>query len=428
MSTNDFDVSDADRSELATALAGHVADLADGASVIVVRDDDPDQHPLIEFRLTSARRIRATIDGEAIGATGIAANDHVGETLAALGWRHLPTKREYIAEAGRKGADELAQTVVETLREVWGRTGSSVVLVDPEAPESDPEEAVEPEASPHLSAVPDLVEETEQVAESEPPAEPAESVTSAAPEVVGCSFEIPPVFPNDPENLLALAHAALSALMETHLPIDDGAIVLSAPGGPRTRVSTTGRGFWLRFTAQITDRLPAPAALGELLVEHCARWPEVAILAGDDGVFAERIIESTVFHPLTLELMLPDWLDFVGGTLPRYIADLKPAGAEPHPSTPTIPPALQVLLAEHTDDQPLTAERIAEFCAGRPVRLRSHLEACRTVADGWRAIAQDLRANGADDEADVYAEMQQQFEGFAGLIDAAIVMVEVERT
>lgn len=398
MSTNEFNDLDPTWSEFTTSLTDCLADLASGESVVVVRLDDPDRHPLVTFRSTSAHRVRATVAVGPIGqaTTGAGGQDgevgEIGETLTSLGWKFLPTKGEYIAEVGRKSAGRVVETVELTLQQVWGIAEPSLLdVIDPAAPAPAPAPAESPSPSSWS---------------------------------VECTNAIPPVAPRDHEHLLALAHATLSSVTDTRLTIDEGVLTLPAAGGSATRVSVADRGLRLRFTVPISDQLPDPAALGALLVDHCAQWPEIAILAGEEGVRAERSIDCSVFHPIMLERMLPDWRSFVADTVPRHVAQLNPAGAVSHSPGLTIPPALHALLSEHTEDQPLTAERIVERSNGRLSRLHGHLHACREAAAGWRSAAVALRESGADDDADQLAEMQHEFDGFALLIEAAIALVE----
>ncbi|MGV9709931.1 TY-Chap domain-containing protein [Gordonia sp. NPDC003424] len=423
MSTNDFDDAVGTAwSEFADSLAERLASLRLGEPLIVARADDPARRALLEFGVTSAKRVRCTVLDRNI-TEGLDGDQCL---LLELGWRFLPKKNEYILEAGRRGIDDLLDLVAATWREIWEYAGPTFVdPFDVEPPSFDAPDR-------RLSAVPDLPDDLDAAAATEPattagpttpePTTPGPTAPQPMAESTsGSGNDIPTMFPTDDEHLLALAHATLCSLTGRTLTIEDGSIVLPSPRGDKSRVAVIDGAARLRLTVPLTDGPIDTALLGEFVAEHSGQWPQIALVADRTHVYAQRTVDCAVFHPITLDRVLPEWLELVDGRVPAFRAQLNPPATKAHStSTRSMPSGLQAILALHSDEQPLTPAHILELTDGRVSRLHEYHRFCRDAAIEWRSTAGTLRADGADDDAEVHDEMAREFAAFADRLEEAI--------
>ncbi|MBY4573281.1 hypothetical protein ACN94_06720 [Gordonia paraffinivorans] len=205
----------------------------------------------------------------------------------------------------------------------------------------------------------------------------------------------------------------------------DGTIRLPSRSDLLHRAYVPGRGPRVVFSITLTHRLLDPGLLGRIIAEHSATWPHITVLASDEHVYAQRVVECAVFNRVNIGTAYAEWSQFVDEQAPLLMELLNPGGHGAHSCrSSVIPVGLQTLVELDNTGPRLTPERVVHLTNCKVDRLRDYLRACNDLAEQYAAEARDLEAVGAErHEVEVEEAAARYFASFADLLGEAIALI-----
>ncbi|NDK92065.1 hypothetical protein GYA93_21190 [Gordonia desulfuricans] len=385
MRGNDFDsIVDTAWRNFRASLADQLFMFTDRSFTWVAQNPEiPDgPHGHLDFEFTRANRLRMTLNPTTLHPDAECYLEQV-EMLTELGWRQLRNEK-FILERGRRHVDELAAIAVATLRQVWE-------VLHPAFLTSPLLESPAPWTEPPLN--------------------------------VG-------VIPGNADQLRALIVTALSEATGTAVELDDDGDVPLPTHPCRSWLQITPDAPRIELFAQLTDRIPDPAAAATYLAAQPTSFNAVRLSLRQGAVFAQMVLDARVFHDRVLTAAMVEWFDFMESDAAEIITTIEGAGADPTADAcatgdcapeEEVPAGLLAVLELAPMSGTVTPEDVAHVCDHDREAMLDYLHRCEEQAVEWgRNAAREIDA----DEAAACRHERRVWEVTAELLRDALRLVD----
>ncbi|RDI24082.1 hypothetical protein DEU38_111159 [Rhodococcus sp. AG1013] len=357
--------------------------------------------PWVQFLVWDDEYVRSEVSSNAYLAPRHVLSPESEDRLCALGWERptrLPDEEPdegspaFFVDKEQRWADQLAAMTVTTLREVWSVPHPSFL---------------NPEIIGTLEGTDLLGADTPDTSDGARPASSTLDETAA-------------VAPRDPSELRELISRTVDqALGFVPQLDDDGDVVLTLGSQPVFVIAHPDKPLvrlWIPLLHAVAGRTRA----AENICDLTKQWPDIRFTLDEDRLNASIDISGNPFVPRHLV----DAIDVIGKFLPtvdaRFAARFdgsrfadddsgveSPDAENPDPidsvdTDDDLPAALLTLL--HLDPHGagvLSAEEVAEVCGHDRDALLDYLRTTSEQEISWRESAEQARADGDSEEADV---------------------------
>ncbi|MCH5643445.1 MULTISPECIES: hypothetical protein [unclassified Gordonia (in: high G+C Gram-positive bacteria)] len=343
-------------------LADRIGDLLPGQTFTIGNDENLCTATYdIRVTRTAAKRIRVTVDVMSVFSEDNHVLTHNMTALRRIGWRLL-NDDSFLVERYDDRVDEVATLVVTTLREVY-RVIDPSFLADPDG-----------SSTPVLEPV---VEVGVRVRDSE-------HLRTLVIGVIENATDEPINF-DDNDNDIPIATEPVPTWL--HIDPEVPRLILSAP---------------------LTHRISDPTHATKVVAEQRHLNPYITLVPRGRHIYAQLVLEATVFHPANLISALGNWREFLSEQVPLLIELLESGNddADDAEGDPDETPAqLRVLIQLDPDATTLSPIEVARLCNGNADLLVDLVEFCQYQCLSWRRHA--TRSPDAEEAAFAQTELER---------------------